>query len=125
MKQEERISRNPLNFGDMGNFLLRIAKHETSCEAARGDLGRIQFAAGNLMGQIYKDRANVWWDEITETLVCDDLAEVQEKLCPKYSKEQLCDFAQEIVKVLFGYFNIRECFDAIRLQEEYEGGAAK
>ena len=54
MKQKERISRNPLNFGDMANFLLRIAKYETSCEAARGDLGRIQFAAGNLMGQIYK-----------------------------------------------------------------------
>lgn len=120
---KERISRNPLNWADMNSYLLRMAKYSTDCEQAKETVTRINMRSRDLLTQIHKDRAGKYWDEVTETSLCDNLETAQEKLCGKYTAYQMVDMMQEIICTLTMFFDLKECFDAIRLMEEYEGGA--
>lgn len=120
MKSSDKISRNPLNIGDMRSFLLKMAAYRSECKATSAYRVREAESARRLLMHINDMRMENWWDGVTDVLVNEDYGTAQNKLHGKYGKEQIIDMFQQTVQVLYSYFILRECYDATRLMEYYE-----
>lgn len=116
----DRISRNPLNREDMTSFLLKMIQYRPESEALF-DMEEAE-GAKRLLSHFYKNHLDKWWNDVTEALICEDLPSAVKALGERYSKEQIIDMFQQVTQFLLSYFNVRECYDATRIMEEYENG---
>ena len=119
----DRISRhNPLDWGDMMTFLLRMIEYRAETQEANAFSIEESARAKEFFEKLHRDRAGQWWNEVTDILLWEDLPGAVKALGERYSKEQIIDMFQQVTQVLLSYFNLRECYDATRLMDEYENG---
>lgn len=117
----DRIQRhNPLEWGDMMTFLMKMVEYRAMTKKANAFSIEESALAKELMRNLHEVRAGRWWNEVTDILLWDDLATAQKKLSEKYSEGQIIDMFQQVAQILVNYFNIRECYDATRLMDYYE-----
>ena len=119
----DRISRhNPLEWGDMMTFLLKMIEYRATTKEANAFSIEESAKARELMSRLHEIRAGQWWNEVTDVLLWEEYTGAAKALGERYSKEQIIDMFQQVTQVLLSYFNLRECYDATRLMDEYENG---
>ena len=106
----------------MASFIFKMIKYRPETAHANGFAMEEAESAKRLLSHIYKNRIDRWWNDVTEVLICEDLSGAIKALGERYSTEQIIDMFQQVTQILLSYFNLRECYDATRLMEEYENG---
>lgn len=118
----DRISRNPLNIGDMKSFLLKMIQYRPETAQANAFAMEEAESAKRLLSYVCKNHFEKWWNDVTEVIICEEYPSAVKVLGERYNKEQIIDMFQQVTQVLLSYFNLRECYDATRIMDEYENG---